>query len=110
MADFDTLNQSRAQLFQAVHRAVNDGSFALTERSALNDLLAETLAADHLLLAEDRLRQLPSATIEPVEASLTRARAAVRNVLDGANSRDERRAAIDLVDAACAELRVLLDG
>lgn len=110
MADFDTLNGARAALFQAVHRAVNDGSFALVERSALNDLLAETLAGDHLLLVEERVRALPSATILPVETALKRATSAIRGVLDGANSRDERRIAIDLVDDACVLLRALIDG
>ncbi|QMW22668.1 hypothetical protein [Sandaracinobacteroides saxicola] len=109
MADFDTLNTARGALFQAVNRAVNNAAFALPERIALNELLADPLAADHLLLARAIVEAKPPEALAAVEEKLVEATRRMRRVLAGENARDQRRDAIDQVDAASDALTALLD-
>lgn len=109
MSNFDELNLARATLFQRVNSAVNNAAFGLPERMALNELLADPLAADHLLLARERLEGPPEAAMPPVTRALRSADAELAGVLAGDNGRDRRRAAIDAVDDACDALTTLLD-
>ena len=101
MTDFEDLDASRGHLFQTVHNAVNDAAFNLSERGSLNELLADPLAADHLLLAKAKVMAKPAIDIRNATAAMDAADAQMLTVLAGANSRDERRAAIDRVDGAC---------
>jgi uncharacterized protein YfaS (alpha-2-macroglobulin family) len=108
MDAFDRLNIARGALFQLLARAAGNGAFSLTQRSDLNEMLADPLAADHLLLAEARVRAEPEATLDRISDMLDAASASMRAVLAGANSRDERRLAINQADAACDAYRQLV--
>lgn len=108
MAAFDRLDTARGALFQLLVRAAGNAAFSLTQRSDLNEMLADPLAADHLLLAEAAVRAQPDATLDRITALLDAAATTMRAVLGGANSRDERRLAINQADAACDAFRQLL--
>ncbi len=108
MDAFDRLNIARGALFQLLVRAAGNAAFSLTQRSDLNEMLADPLAADHLLLAEAAVRAQPDATLDRVAGLLDGASATMRAVLAGANSRDERRLAINQADAACDAYRQLV--
>lgn len=109
MDPFERLNAIRSTLFQTVNACVNNGAFLNVERSALNELLADPLAGDHLLLLEGGVRRLDTARIDEVIDLLEAANTGLQTVLGGANSRAERRDAIDHLDSACSAYTTLLD-
>jgi hypothetical protein len=106
--DFDGLVNARGRLFRALHDAVNDGAFALAERSILNELLADPLALDHMLLREAIVRKHDDAEVATTIDLLNDAADDMADVLAGNNSRLARREAIDQVDTACDALTLLL--
>lgn len=108
MTAFNKLNSARGQLFQSVNAAVNDAAFSLAERIAMNELLAEPLAADHLLLAQAAVQAKGDAAMNGVTGELDGAREKMDAVLAGHNSAAKRRAAIDALDAACDTLSALM--